>query len=133
MDAMKFKKYLRGEAYNTLDSMTPKTLQNDFQKKVREWEWSNQTKMSQQQQNDLYSVMQHQYSQMTLNRMKTDLQNDISRSEIKTNDLQARGGMVGGAVEAPLTKINSNITNFQTMVNSNMTQLRTLMQRLGII
>ena len=132
-DAMKFKKYLRGEAYNILDSMTPQTFQNTFAKKKREWQWANQTKMTARQQANLYAVLQHQFQQITLNRVKGDIQNDLSRSEIKTNDLQARGGFVGSAVEPPLTRINNNITTFQNMVNNNMQQLRALMQRLGII
>lgn len=115
---------IQGQAYGLLDKLTPNSPEYMASKKIRELEKSAGVELSDQQRDDITKLSQLQFELNNLDKL------DLSKFDIKTNSLTARGGFATGAIATNTDRINSIIMSNSTRQVNLLSQVKSLLERI---
>lgn len=117
---------LKSEALTLYDSLTPKTADSIYQQRIRKYKQQG-IELNSDQKDGLKQLIQLQFNSENMPQL------DLSKFEIKSNELTRRGGFANGAVVPETDRINTAIMNNTKSQVQILTQVKTLLEKMGWI
>ena len=120
---------LQNDAKRLLDKYAPKTKDYRIQKRIEQIEESNKVKLTDEQKGKVKSLVE---AEIKLEKLQIEKPN-LSRYQIQTNELTARGGFQGGAVAFGKEQVNTQIKNYAAKQTNLLSQIKSILQNGGLI
>ena len=120
---------LQNDAKRLLDKYSPKTKDYRIQKRIEQIEESNKVKLTDEQKGKVKSLVE---AEIKLEKLQIEKPN-LSRYQIQTNQLTARGGFQGGAVAFGKEQVNTEIKNYAAKQTNLLSQIKSILQNGGLI
>ena len=120
---------LQNDAKRLLDKYSPKTKDYRIQKRIEQIEESNKVKLTDEQKGKVKSLVE---AEIKLEKLQIEKPN-LSRYQIQTNELTARGGFQGGAVAFGKEQVNTEIKNYAAKQTNLLSQIKSILQNGGLI
>ena len=121
---------LKKQAEKLLDKYTPKMKDYQYQQRIKQLQESTKRPLTDDEKEKVKSLVNAERELENLDRIYKP---DLSKFEVKTNDLTARGGFQTGAVAPEKDRINTEIKNYAAKQVTLLEQIKTELQNAGLI
>lgn len=124
MAQMNINKGMINQAESLLDQFSPNTKENIVQRKIRDLEKANNTKLNKSQRQKIQQLVDIEFNLNDVKKLMPKL------GSVQSNQLTARGGFAGGAVVPDLDENTKNIAGYVKMTNTYLGQIKQIVKDL---